>query len=61
MQVKRVQWYTSYSLSPSVLCLLYASYYTPPVRVCVLPNAYKCVGVFLDANGATVVGNIVCC
>ncbi len=61
MQVKRVQWYIPYSPSPSVLCLLYASCYTPPVCVCVLPHAYKCVGVFLNANGATVVDNIACC
>lgn len=57
MQVKRALWYILYPLSPCVLCLLYASYYTPLVCVCELPHAYKCVG---DANGATVVCNIIC-
>lgn len=45
MQVSRAQWYEQYLLVRSRFCLLYASYYSPRVRICVWPRAYRCVWV----------------
>lgn len=49
MQVMRIQWYKQwykqYLLVRGRFCLLYASYYSPHVRICVWPHAYRCVWV----------------
>lgn len=58
MQVRRVQWYKQYLLVRSKFCLLYASYYSPRMRICVWPHAYRCVWVktvLFYGSGATVV------